>query len=102
MITYKIIVSGTSDRPADVHKYTQYKDATSAKEYILNRALSNNKFEEGSRVKIRRGHRRGTVRYVHNKVDDINWQGKLPMFLEVKFDDGVVMMCHYSQLKRSK
>lgn len=100
MITYKIIVSGNSNSSPDRPKYTQY--GGEYKDFIFKRALSNNTLEKGNRVKIRKTPRTGTIEEIFTDPDKINWQNKLPMFIQVKFDDGVVMMCHYSQLKRSK
>lgn len=72
------------------------------KQVVLQRNLNQNHFKEGARVKIRKSAQRGVVEKIVAEADDINWVNNRPMFLQVKFDDGKVMMLNPSQLKRSK
>lgn len=68
---------------------------------IFKRSLTACNFKAGDRVKIRRSIRRGDVLRIVDDIDKINWVGKVPHYVEVKFDDSVIMMCNPSQLKRS-
>lgn len=99
MIQYKIIVNNTRDiiPPRD----RADPSAPDYQQHVFRRALTNNPYKDGDKVKIRQGHRRGEIVKVHDDFHAINWVKKVPHFIEVKFEDGVVMMCHYSQLKRN-
>lgn len=100
MIKYRIIVSNTSDKKPLVPFKRPNEEGY--KQFVLVRNIAGCHFSEGSRVKIRRGHKRGYVVKIHRKEEDVNWDNNKPMFIEVKFDDGTSYMCHHSQLKRSK
>lgn len=68
---------------------------------IFKRSLTSCTFKSGERVKIRRSIRRGNIQRIEDDINKINWVGKVPHYIEVKFDDGVHMMCNPGQLKRS-
>lgn len=53
-------------------------------------------------MKIRKSAERGVVERIVGDINDVNWVNDRPMFLQVKFDSGKVMMLNPSQLKRSK
>ena len=94
MISYRIITKHTSDQK------NKFNGNTDAKEMIFRRSVSSCQFKTGDRVKIRRSIRRGNVEDIILDSEQINWVGKIPHYLQVKFDDGVVMLCNPSQLKR--
>lgn len=69
---------------------------------MLQRSINACNLEKDCRVKVRRSARRGTVIDVEHNEENIPWVSNKPYFIKVKFDDGVIQHCHYSQLKRSK
>ena len=86
----------TELKPADV-------STVDGKALILQRSINGCQFRgENERVKIRRGHKRGNVLEIIYDKDKVNWTGNKPHFVVVRFDDGDTMLCHPSQLKRSK
>lgn len=103
MITYAITVTNNQSTSSPIQQIRPvHPSDPEFKQVVLQRNLNENHYAEGARVKIRKSADRGIVERIVGSVDDINWVNDRPMFLQVKFDDGKVMMCHPSQLKRSK
>ncbi len=69
---------------------------------MLQRAANGTNIKTGDRVKIRRGHKRGTVQSIEMDVTKINWTKQTPHFIHVLFDDGDELLCTAGQLKRSR
>ena len=99
LIKYAIIVNNTRDIPPTRQKAEV--GSGDFKTIVFRRALTANPYKAEDRIKIRRGHRRGVVVHVHDDINAINWERNIPHFIEVLFDDGTSMMCHYSQIKRN-
>ena len=102
MIRYKIISTNTTHQPKSSLTRRPHPSEPSYKETVLTRALQSNNFKNGDRVKMRRGHRRGNITVMHTNPETVNWERNTPHYIQVKFDDGAELMCHHSQLKRSK
>jgi len=101
MIQYKIVsrCASPDQKPQNPDRVRQGEPGY--QEFILKRALAATQLKEQERVKVRRTPRKGVIERIHNDPEQINWVKNIPHFIQVKFDDGVTMMCHYSQLKRS-
>ena len=103
VITYDIIVTKNRNSSSPLKKDRAVAPSDpDFKQVVLQRNLNQNHFQEGARVKIRKSAERGVVEKVIGEINDINWVNDRPMFLQVKFDSGKVMMLNPSQLKRSK
>lgn len=100
MIAYDIIVKHDKDQKLEL-KIVKPGDSD-FKQTIFDRNLKRVRLAEGDRVKQRGTSNRGTVSAVVRDIEHINWANNCPMFVRVDFDDGTVMMCNPSQLKRSK
>jgi len=103
VITYAIVVTNNQNSSSPLKEIKAVAPSDPEfKPLVLQRNLNQNAYKVGARVKIRKTTERGIIERVIGNVDDINWLNDRPMFLQVKFDSGKVMMCHPSQLKRSK
>lgn len=98
MITYKVIVS--NQQPSGL-KPPRPNDP-GYRQGVLQRNLNTCRHKAGSRVKVRRGHRRGTIIKIETDASRVNWEKKTPAFIHVKFDDGEELFCTSGQLKASK
>lgn len=101
MIEYEIVVSHTRDqKPGRV--VVKPGDET-YNEVVFQRNLRACRYNPEDRVKIRGTNTKGMVLRIEDDINRINWSSNTrPMFVQVRFDNGVVKMCHPSQLKRSK
>lgn len=99
MIEYDIIVKHGKDQPA-LRTVVAPQDEN-YKEVVFQRGLKQCRLVAGDRVKPRGSGIRGTVEEIVTDIESVNWARNRPMFVQVKFDDGKVMLCHPSQLKRS-
>ena len=102
MIQYKIVSRFADPRQTPKNPERVRQGEEGYQEFILKRAINATQLKVDERVKVRRTPRKGTIQRIVNNVNDVNWVKGTPHFIEVKFDDGVTMMCHYSQLKRSR
>ena len=103
MIIYDIVVSNNRNisSPSIERKVVEPGDPD-YKDIVLQRNLNVNQYKVGERVKVRRGHDRGHVEAIQYDKNQIGWHRNRPLFIQVKFDSGKVVMVHPSQIKRSK
>jgi hypothetical protein len=101
MIQYKIVSNFARDQPTLPRERVRQGEE-GYQEFILKRALNATQLKVGDRIKVRRTPNKGSITKINGNVAEVNWVKNIPHFIEVKFDDGVIRMCHYSQLKRSK
>ncbi len=102
MISYKIIVQNGRDQRTVDNRTVVTPSDDNYRDVVFQRNLNVCHLSAGDRVKLRKGHSRGTVKEVINNIKHISWQKNRPMFVVVAFDDGKILMCNPSQLKRSK
>ena len=99
MIKYRIIVQHTSNQKNPV-PFKKKPGESGYQESVLTRALNACKLKLNEYVKAKGTPRKGTIVRIEDDINKVNWTRNQPHFIEVKFDDGVSMMCHHSQLKR--
>lgn len=101
MYNYAIVVHHQKDKSPQ-RKAVHPTDAD-YKTTVFQRVFNACQFKEKQRVKIRRGHRRGTVVHIHEEVEEVQWENNRPLFVAVEFDDspGKYVMCSPNQLKKS-
>lgn len=98
MITYKVIVSNQQKNGLKPLK----PNDPGYRQTVLQRNLNTCRHKTGSRVKVRRGHKRGTIIKIETDATRVNWEKQTPAFIHVKFDDGEELFCTSGQLKASK
>lgn len=100
MIEYEVIVNNRRDTP--VKRDVVSPGDNNYREIVFQRNLHACAYTAGQRVKERGGHRVGTIAKIEKDINSINWVKNRPMFVYVEFDDGVILLCNPSQLKRTK
>jgi len=102
VISYKIIVQNTHDQRVVGSRVVVAPGDDNYRDVVFKRNLSACQYKAGDRVKLRKGHGRGSIVEVINDIKYVGWDKNRPMFIVVAFDDGKTLMCNASQLKRSK
>lgn len=100
MIEYDIIVKHNKDQLLNLVK-VQPTDAN-FKQVVFDRNLARCTLKPNERVKQRGTPNKGVITSIETDINQINWHNNRPMYIRVQFDDGRVVMCNPSQLKRSK
>lgn len=99
MIVYRII-SKQLKRTSDNSKgSTSSSEEGRANIFRRSYARYHHVFKPEQKVKTKGTNKAGYVTKVYSAPEEANWfQGK-PHYIEVKFDDGTVLMCHPKQLR---
>ena len=92
MLVYKIVSNKRKDSKEPI---------VLTKESILTNWFSHaDPFRVGTPVRIRGTAYKGTVQEIIKEYKRVQWEGKKPLFICVKLDDGTKVVCYPSQLKR--
>lgn len=70
-------------------------------EAALLKALAGNRYKIGERIKVRHTAYKGTIIGFKDKVDEVQWQGKLPLFIVVELDTGEQRLVSPASIKRT-
>jgi hypothetical protein len=99
LIEYEIIVQHKRDQKPQL----ELADPKSPdfRALVFRRNLKACKYKDEDRVKVRGTSRKGFILRIEDDINKVNWERNRPHFVQVRFDDGSVMMCNPSQLKRT-
>lgn len=101
MITYSIV----SRLRSTEHKGDrESRKSQISNEEIWHRALTGNPFKIGSKVSIRGTKLKGVVVNICRHMEDVQWQGRRPLFLDVKVEGKTneMYICHPIQLRKRR
>jgi len=103
MLEYKVIVSDTN-KPTLFNRIKPITpDQPDYRKHIFERLVKQtDRYQVGTRIKVRGTPNKGTITYIEYDLDKIKWQKNKPYYIEIRLENGESFVAHPSQLKTTQ